>query len=362
MRRAAHAPPVANVSIRETMIVLVVPLVVGVVVTVVLANDGGPGTRWRLHLGSGVVAGPALAGGVVYAGTESGDLLAVDAGTGELAWRVRTGTAVRGGIVVGPRALYARADDGAIAAFAREDGRVLWRRAIGATSAPVWLDGVVANGTRRGTVVALDGDTGEELWRFETGSAIRGSVASAGRGVLAGNIAGRLVMLGARDGSLIAERRFSGHFDGPVLAFGDGAIIAGPSPAVTALRGFQEVWSVETGEPTRQAPVRLKDTVLVDASPDLLAFDLATGTRRWRYTTTALVVTFGAGERLVVVGTHAGEVHGLDARTGERRWRYRTNGSIRGAPIIDEATHTIYFGSLDGTLYAVGGGSAGTDN
>ena len=91
----------------------------------------------------------------------------------------------------------------------------------------------------------------------------------------------------------------------------------------------------------------------VDASPDLVAIDLASGAVRWRYTSPAVVVTFGVGERLAVAGMHTGEVHGISLETGERLWRYRTNESVRGAPVIDDATGLAYFAGLDGNVYAI---------
>jgi outer membrane protein assembly factor BamB len=97
-----------------------------------------------------------------------------------------------------------------------------------------------------------------------------------------------------------------------------------------------------------------RDGVLyADASPDILAIDVATGRLLWRYTSRALAVTFGVGDGLVIAGMHQGEVHGINLATGERAWRYRTNESVRGTPVIDETEGIAYFGTLDGFIHAI---------
>jgi eukaryotic-like serine/threonine-protein kinase len=54
---------------------------------------------------------------------------------------------------------------------------------------------------------------------------------------------------------------------------------------------------------------------------------------------------------VVLVGTEAGVVFGLDAHTGERLWEFKTEGKITGSPIV--AGETMYVVSHDGGIYAV---------
>ncbi|MDQ3353812.1 MAG: PQQ-binding-like beta-propeller repeat protein, partial [Actinomycetota bacterium] len=72
--------------------------VVGVVAAVVLARGGPPGleARWRLHAGGVVVGAPIVAGPTIFVATRSGELVAVDADTGEGRWRLESGERVLG--------------------------------------------------------------------------------------------------------------------------------------------------------------------------------------------------------------------------------------------------------------------------
>ncbi|HEY3108018.1 MAG TPA: PQQ-binding-like beta-propeller repeat protein, partial [Chloroflexota bacterium] len=72
----------------------------------------------------------------------------------------------------------------------------------------------------------------------------------------------------------------------------------------------------------------------------------------WRHDL-ASPIRAGAGVdgAVVVVGTHHGQLTGLDVATGQTRWSVQTGGAILAAPLI--VSGTAYVGSADGSLYAV---------
>jgi outer membrane protein assembly factor BamB len=349
----------SSVSIRETLAVIGGLLVVSVVTVVVLANDGGPHTRWRTDLGAPVTAGPALAGSRLIAGTEGNEVVALDATTGDVLWRTPTASPPRGRLDVTAAAIYLRTDDGGVHAVRLEDGAQLWEVAPGrGAGAPVLAGEVLVVATRSGDIVGLDPRTGQELWRTAGGKGIEADPALLGDRVGVGDIGGRLLLLDPRDGRIEEILTLGGDFQGPPLGLG-GLVVGAPRSGVVALDtpvgddDGVERWRTVTGEPTRGAMVSAGDLLIVDASPDLLALNIADGTRVWRYTSRALVVTFGVGDGLAIAGMHTGEVHAVDLATGERVWRYRTNDSVRGTPVVEPETHTAYFGSRDGFVYAV---------
>jgi outer membrane protein assembly factor BamB len=53
------------------------------------------------------------------------------------------------------------------------------------------------------------------------------------------------------------------------------------------------------------------------------------------------------------VGANDGGMYAFDAATGEPLWRFDTDGEIRSQPVMAEGDETVYFGSADGSLYAV---------
>lgn len=353
-----------RVSIRETLIVLVAIVLVGLITVLVLSRDGAPPTRWRFEFGAPASAGPLLHRGVVYAASEAGDVVALDAATGDPRWRASVEGAPRGPIRSDDARLYVSTDEGDALALDLASGAVAWRATFeGGLNAPLVVEDLVVIATRRGAVVGLDAGTGDERWRGETGRVLRAdpAVIDEATGLVGvGDTGGRLHTFDAASGEAGPEPvSLGGEIAGPALAV-DGIILVVPRPDVVALTvDGQEAWRTTTGEPNRVPMIARAGVLYVDASPDLVAIDLASGAVRWRYTSPAVVVTFGVGEHLAVAGMHTGDVHGIDPATGERLWRYRTNESVRGAPVIDDATGLAYFAGLDGNVYAIEVGEVG---
>jgi outer membrane protein assembly factor BamB len=99
-------------------------------------------------------------------------------------------------------------------------------------------------------------------------------------------------------------------------------------------RGNGEVlWSAE-GPRAFQSPVRVGSLLLVPVDYELLAFDAATGERRWSTPTPADRRAFlspaGRGQRLAVSDGWA--VHALDRETGDLGWSVEFEGV--GRPIV----------------------------
>ena len=351
-----------RVSIRETLIVLVAIVVVGLVTVLVLSRDGAPPTRWRFELGAPASAGPHLDGGFVYAASEAGDVVALDAATGEPRWRATVEGTPRGLIRSDGSRIYFRTDEDQVLALDRTHGGSVWQLFLaGGVNTPLLAGSWVVLASHSGEVIALDAATGEEQWSADSGRTLRADPSLIGTGediVAVGDIGGRLHRFAVATGDRMGgEVVFGREFQGPPLQVADVTVIA-PTPDVVAITGDREAWRTTTGEPNRVPMVARAGVLYVDASPDLVAIDLASGAVRWRYTSPAVVVTFGVGERLAVAGMHTGEVHGIDLATGERLWRYRTNESVRGAPVIDDATGLAYFAGLDGNVYAIEVGQA----
>jgi polyvinyl alcohol dehydrogenase (cytochrome) len=145
---------------------------------------------WELDGIQGFSSTPLIEDGVVYGGDWAGDLHALDAATGDALWSTPLG---EGGRIQASPALD---DDRVFAAnFAadmyaldRETGDVLWETSLddhpyaSAFAAPVHVDGLVVIGigsyenmivtaddaSFRGSIVALDAETGDEQWRYWT--------------------------------------------------------------------------------------------------------------------------------------------------------------------------------------------------
>lgn len=138
---------------------------------------------WVVDLGSEVSrATPVVTDGLLFI-TTSTSVRAFDARTGEARWthpapvgRMNKGAAAGGGRV------FSGLNDATLIALDQQTGDLLWRHQVGEngifgqtiTAPPAFADGLVitgmANGDHflRGRVVAVDAATGDEVWRFVT--------------------------------------------------------------------------------------------------------------------------------------------------------------------------------------------------
>lgn len=305
---------------------------------------------------------PALAGGLLFVGSHTGRVYALQPESGCVRWQYQAAGEVRTGIVVEP---WERGDAvrprlffgdvlGNLYGLDAASGAPLWRRRVDdhpnatITGTPSWHDGrlyvpvsslevslAVDPGyeccTFRGAVAAYDAGTGEALWKRFT---IDEPAAPRGR-----NAAGTQM-------------------------WGPSGAVVWNSPAIDAARGQLYVG---TGE-NMSSPA----TASSDA---LFAIALADGAVRWVFQATAndawntacgtetdascpeedgpdfdfgaatVLVADADGRELLVGGQKSGLVHALDPATGELRWQTRVGrGGIQGG---------IHFGmaAADGRLY-----------
>jgi outer membrane protein assembly factor BamB len=113
---------------------------------------------WNYPVGGS--ASPAVAGGVVYIGSDDGAIYAIDAAQGgDPLWLFATGgSGVESPIVAGDEVLFAAG--ATITSVNRETGAVVWQYPVGddVTTDPVVLDGYLYVGDKNGYFYAITGD------------------------------------------------------------------------------------------------------------------------------------------------------------------------------------------------------------
>jgi outer membrane protein assembly factor BamB len=221
---------------------------------------GGDGLLYALEAGSGrevwryatdgrIRSSPAVSGGTVFVGSADGSLHAVSLADGRGLWRydtegrsldseaagfdrrsIQSSPAVQDGrVVFGSR-------DGHLYSVEIETGEMAWRfdhQVSWCITSPAISKGVVYAGSSDGLFVqAIDGDTGEELWRTATGHRVFASPAVSGPTVLIGDHGGILRALHAETGA--------------------------------------ELWRVMTGGPIQSSPVVSEGRVFVGSDDGLL--------------------------------------------------------------------------------------------
>ncbi|MCL6734496.1 serine/threonine-protein kinase [Streptomyces neyagawaensis] len=288
--------------------------------------------KWRFITGGLVYASPIVADGVVYVGTETDFLYALDAGTGEMRWAFKTGGNVNAAPAVADGTVYVGSEDGNLYAVDADTGRQRWkfRTGKGRSSPPTVAEGLVYVGgggrlpkgigatyrdDQDGHVYAVDSGTGAQRWKSTTSSRVEEAPTVADGTVYACALRGTAYALDAATGKRRWEFTTGGLLDS-VVAVADGAVYL----------------SSEDGY--------------------LYALDAGTGDRRWRFAAERFVSAPTVVDGTVYLGGGVGELTAVDARTGKRRWRTRVSKEpFVGAPTVVDGV--AYTGSGDGNLYAV---------
>jgi len=166
------------------------PLVVGRLVIVgawdhkLYAFDARTGKqRWAFDTGAEIDSSAAYGDGLVFIGTNAGEIIALSAFTGELRWRSssfsRFGS--REYFYATPTVAYGRVyaanTDGTLYSFGAKTGNLLWAKEVGSYlySAPAVWERRVYVGSYDGRFSALDAATGDIRWRWESPGAIHGA-------------------------------------------------------------------------------------------------------------------------------------------------------------------------------------------
>ena len=380
----------------------------------------GPGNvdqlapAWELADVRGVSGTPIVVDGVVYVGDWTGHLRALDATTGAELWSDDLDTYyVAGAVAVDDEQVFVGTFDATMVALDRTTGERRWATPVddqpGAVifGSPIAVDGLVITGVAsaeeftssdtasfRGNVVALDADTGEEVWRYWTtpesatrspGVAVWSTVSvDTERGhvyVTTGNSYGpepsdhgdSVIALDVATGEELWVEQFTGgdtwtlaQPTGPdadiggapnLFRVGDVEALgvadkAGTYHAVARDDG-ELLWETELTEGGLQGGVLASaasdgEAVYVasnkaSTTADLLALDDDSGEVLWRTEVGASVtgpVSWANG--VVYVADDGGHIAGYDAGTGERLWSHEVPAPAAGGIAI--VGGTVYGG------------------
>lgn len=208
---------------------------------------------------------PAVGYGRVYVGTNPGRFLAIEAETGKIAWQksfkrcIASSPAIADGVVYqalmdpSPCGNPDREAPGYLAALDADTGDELWRFEAGVIeSSPLVENGVVYFGSWDGRVYAVDLETHEARWSFQTGDEVKAAPAYANGTIYVGSYDGKLYALDAATGDVRWTFDAGGRISGAVTVI-DGIAYVSTLDEVTfgvdAATGKQ-VWRFPDGKYT----------------------------------------------------------------------------------------------------------------
>ncbi len=309
------------------------------------------GVKWAFDTGGPVTGSPAVADGIVYIASLSGQLFALDQASGKERWKFTSRMPIASSPAVAAGSVYIVSSTGALVALDAATGATHWvfatdfERRFEArnlhgylsaaqtipdawdvfTSSPAVANGSVYFGAGDGNVYAVEAKTGLVRWTFPTGDVVHASPA----------VAGNTVFVGSWDSSLYAIDADSG-----VQKW---VFRAGRDPAIHNQEGFQS------------SPAVVDGTVYVGCrDAHVYALDAATGRKKWAYPTSKSWVngTPAVRDGMVYVGTSdSSRFMALDAKTGRLRWDFDAKSYVFSSAAL--AGGLAYVGSHNGRLYAI---------
>ena len=322
---------------------------------------------WTFTTGGWVVTAPAVAEGMVYAGSDDYSLYALNAQTGNLVWSHATGDVIRSTPTIVDGKVYFGSNDNHLYALDAATGELLWRFDTGGWvqySTQVGHGAVYlpVQGDAGQKVVALDAATGETKWAADVAARIDPTYTPSVSGnhvYVAGATYGAFYALDAATGD-VAWRADVGSYVESNPTVLDGVVyltVVNHAYALNEMTG-EIIWSVSTEEfPARDFPAVVVDGVYYLApSNNVYALNDATGEELWSYESfmlsTAPVVAEGV---LYGASGDGGFVFALDVATGQELWKESTGGQvIQSLTAMDG----LLFGESDsGTLIAADGES-----
>jgi eukaryotic-like serine/threonine-protein kinase len=336
-----------------------------------------PSPQWIYRAESkGSITTPAISGDLVFFG-RNGRLHALDRATGTDRWTLRLDNVSISAPAVAGDTVYVGAWE-ELHAYGVAKGEQKWIfRPRGETddryfSDPIIVDGTVYSGGWH-YFYAIDSVTGQEKWRVKLAGVPR-SIATVYRdtiyiGTFNPDFEGS-AFLYAFDSKTGQERwkleASQGGISAAVAVTNDVVYVSSNEEMLLALDASsgREKWRYETEPGIMGAPAVAYGRVYFADSGVLYALDVRTGQRVWRQNVGGgfdrdpiiadgilYVGNTETGLGTLLSGKLTAVLHALDAHSGEEMWKHRVEGSFSGEPVVAEGT--IYFGTSEGTLFAL---------
>lgn len=287
--------------------------------------------------------GIAYDGGRVYVTTGYGELVALDARSGGVIWRQRVDAVISGSPTVDRGMVYVMARNATGWAIRASDGRVQWQ--VGGTlavagvmghSSPAVSGNTVIFPYASGQLLAVDRDSGEQLWSGQVGGSrtgraiglirdIGGDPVIMGNRVIAGTTSGRTAAFDLQTGALAWNARNGAA--NPVTPAGNSIFLVNDQAQLVRLDAATGagIWGVDLPEYVETRRARKQDRVHAHFGPVL------------------------AGGRLYLASTD-GRLRVFDPGSGALIGQAEIPGGAATNPVV--AGQTLYVVTRDAQLIA----------
>jgi len=127
--------------------------------------------------------------------------------------------------------------------------------------------------------------------------------------------------------------------------------VRGAAPKPPNASGFVWLHPLGWGVRTTSSPAIVGNVIYLGANYNMLALEVSTQKILWSSKTKDLLTSSPAvTDSTVYFGSHDGSLYAVDRASGDKLWNYTTGAKITSSPAV--ADGMLYVGSHDGTLYA----------
>lgn len=302
--------------------------------------------QWTVSIGSGNGEGrflsiPAVSEGVIYALNTFGQVVALQATSGEALWQMdispagKEGAIIGGGLAVGQGKVFVTSPHAEILALDAKTGEILWRVPTQSPirAAPTFAEGRLYALTISNQLEVLDAGTGKRLWNHAGITEFAGLLGTASPAVSKG-----VVIVTYSSGEIYALKAENGH-----------------QLWTETLSSTRRPDSLSSLSHIRALPVIDQNTVLIIGhNQKMAAYDLRRGERLWERTIGGLRTPAVLGGFIFMVNSH-NEIMCLTRDYGQVIWirkldcdREHLYKVTWDGPIV--ANNKLYLVSAGGTL------------
>lgn len=368
---------------------------------------------WKYSTSAKIISSPFIDSTYIYYGSDDGNFYCNDLSDGRLIWKFGTGKSIRSSATVAVGKVFFGCEDGFVYALDTRQGKLQWKFATNGErsydlwdyyrSSPVYHKGLIYIGSGDGHIYAINARTGKPAWSFATNGIAHADPVISNDTLFVGSFDGNFYALQAASGKLvwkfktIGDRYFpKGEIQKAALVTKDAVYFGSRDYNIYALNKHtgEGLWNMkENGSWIIAAPLE-KDGKLYFGTSDSHAFYCLNnfyGELQWKaalplrsYNTP---VTY---DSLIIAGCYDGFLYGFGEKSGKLQWKFQTAGSqLNYNTVFDSSGHfrkdfsiygndevtksseakilalgsilstpvirngIIYFGSTDGSLYAV---------
>jgi outer membrane protein assembly factor BamB len=272
-------------------------------------------------------------------------------------WSVDAGSLLEFPPVIAKGRLVVGTNAGVGLALDPQTGRELWRTRLrgGVASSPALFKDLAVFATLRGRVIVLNARTGRRIWSYDAGAPIESSPLVTDRSIYFGTLDGRVIRLSLDTRRPVWQARATNEVKGSLALAGRNVVVGdyGGRVIAYARRDGRVAWSTESPGTALQGAGRFYAGPAVsygrvfigNVNGRVLGLSARTGAVAWLQVLDDYVYSSAAvADRTVFVGSYDQRLHAIDAVTGRIRWSFHAGERISGSPSI--VGRYVYFSTI----------------